>query len=88
MLLGTRALVPERGIPARGIRSVSAVLEPPAETLPFSAPAPSADTEGQLDLNGNDVTDAVATYRFGSDGSLYESHSPQTELPKLGPPKS
>ena len=34
------------------------------------------------------ITDAVAKYKLDSDGSLYELHSPQTQLPRLGSPKS
>ena len=49
--------------------------------------APDA-TEGPVDLMGNEVTDAVAKYKFDATGSLYETHSPQTELPRLGSPKS
>ena len=44
--------------------------------------------DGYLDLYGNEVTDAIATYTFDKSGSLYELHSPQTELPRLGIPKS
>jgi hypothetical protein len=44
--------------------------------------------DGFVDMYGNDVTDAVATYTFDRTGSLYELHSPQTELPRLGIPKS
>ena len=44
--------------------------------------------DGPVDLYGNEVTEAVATYRFDATGSLYETHSPQTELPRLGSPKS
>jgi hypothetical protein len=43
---------------------------------------------GFVDLYGNEVTDAIATYTFDQAGSLYELHSPQTELPRLGMPKS
>jgi hypothetical protein len=43
---------------------------------------------GFVDRYGNEVTDAVATYTFDGAGSLYELHSPQTELPRLGIPKS
>jgi hypothetical protein len=38
------------------------------------------------DLHGNDVTDAVARYKLDAAGSLYEVHSPQTELPRLRAP--
>jgi hypothetical protein len=46
------------------------------------------EEEGEMDLYGNDVTAAVASYRLDAAGTLYEAHSPQTQLPKLGPPKS
>jgi hypothetical protein len=41
-----------------------------------------------IDLYGNDVADAVAKYKLDATGSLYELHSPRTELPRLGSPKS
>jgi hypothetical protein len=46
------------------------------------------DTYDMVDLFGNQVTDAVAKYKFDPAGSLYEVHSPRTELPRLVPPKS
>lgn len=52
------------------------------------ADRPSADDGGVVDLYGNEVTDAIATYGVDPAGSLYELHSPQTELPRLGSPKS
>jgi hypothetical protein len=51
------------------------------------APAHS-DSDGTVDLYGNEVIDAVATYSLDPTGSLYELHSPQTELPRLASPKS
>ena len=44
--------------------------------------------DGARDLYGNDVASAVAKYSFDATGSLYEVHSPQTELPRLASPKS
>jgi hypothetical protein len=41
-----------------------------------------------VDLYGNEVSDAFATYSLDPAGSLYETHSPQTELPRLASPKS
>jgi hypothetical protein len=56
------------------------------------ASAPMGDFEDisspSLDLQGNEVTDAVATYELDEAGALYELHSPRTELPRLGSPKS
>lgn len=46
------------------------------------------DGESSTDLFGNEVTDAVAKYKLDAEGSLYELHSPHTELPHLGSPKS
>ena len=49
----------------------------------------SPTTEGAaVDLYGNEVSDAIATYSLDPAGSLYELHSPQTELPRLAEPKS
>jgi hypothetical protein len=50
--------------------------------------APRAETAATIDLYGNEVSDAVAEYTVDPAGSLYELHSPQTELPRLGIPKS
>ena len=41
-----------------------------------------------LDAYGNEVANAVAEYSLDPAGSLYELHSPQIELPRLGSPKS
>jgi len=51
-------------------------------------PAREREDEDEIDLYGNDVSDAVAKYKLDSDGSLYELHSPQTQLPRLGSPRS
>lgn len=67
-----------------------------AQTATTLAPEPSdteekeekKDAERPVDLYGNEVTDAVAKYRFDATGSLYETHSPQTDLPRLASPKS
>ena len=78
--------------------------EPPsAVATPATSPAPSddvtsgtsaqdfqdpSDADGPVDLYGNEVTNAIAKYKFDATGSLYETHSPQTELPRLSSPKS
>ena len=59
--------------------------------LPYAQPdanAPGMDEESTTDLYGNDVTAAVARYKLDATGSLYEAHSPQTQMAKLGSPKS
>ncbi len=49
--------------------------------------APEGRDETAVDLYGNAVSSAVATYQIDATGSLYELHSPQTEVPQLKPPK-
>jgi hypothetical protein len=41
-----------------------------------------------LDAYGNEITNAVAEYSLDPAGALYEVHTPQVELPRLGSPKS
>jgi len=50
--------------------------------------APAPDLPQTVDLYGNEVTDAVAKYQLDATGSVYELHSPETEVPKLAPPKT
>ncbi len=59
-----------------------------AGVVPDSPLADPDPEEGPADLLGNPVTDAVARYKCDATGSLYELHSPQTEVPKLRPPKT
>ena len=65
---------------------------PPREPLTQPEETPRDDTGEDMDANidfyGNDVSSAVATYSLDALGSLYEEHSPQTELPRLGSPKT
>ena len=46
------------------------------------------DAKGLPDLYGNEVSDAVARFKLDDAGSLYEVHSPETELPRLASPIS
>lgn len=67
----------------------STVITPKEATTPVDArDQQTPDADGPVDLYGNEVTEAVAKYKFDATGSLYETHSPQTELPRLGSPKS
>jgi hypothetical protein len=58
---------------------------PPPHVTP-----PSRDTlaEDAVDAYGNEITNAVAEYTLDGAGTLYELHSPQVELPRLGSPES
>jgi len=46
------------------------------------------DAKGLPDLYGNEVREAMTKYKLDETGSLYEVHSPQTELPRLASPTS
>jgi hypothetical protein len=41
-----------------------------------------------VDVAGNEVVAAIAKYKIDATGSLYELHSPQTDLPHLSSPKT
>jgi hypothetical protein len=43
--------------------------------------------EAPLDFNGNEIRQAIARYKVDPTGVLYEEHSPDTEVPRLAPPK-
>ena len=77
----------------RGTSTSTRVIPSSTERpLPYAQPdgpnAPGMDEESTTDLYGNDVTAAVARYKLDAAGSLYEAHSPQTQMAKLGSPKS
>lgn len=71
--------------PAADITQPSASHHPDTDWL---MPPLEDDDDVVVDLIGNEVTPAVATYTIDASGSPYEVHSPQTELPRLGSPKS
>ena len=43
--------------------------------------------DASLDFNGNEVRRAVTHYKVDPLGAIYEEHSPETEVPRLGSPK-
>ena len=51
-------------------------------------PNTDADADPTVDFYGNEVTVAVAEYKIDAVGRLYELHSSQSALPRLGSPKS
>ena len=63
-------------------------LEMVREPVAVAPPVTLEPADATLDLYGNDVSPAVATYSFDALGSPYEVHSPQTELPRPGSPKT
>jgi len=87
------------GVPGRADSSGKLAYHVPAGSrLPAVPPAPSVFPEGPLDellegetrtaLQGDEVSDALATYGIDGAGKLYEVHSPETEVPKLGRPST
>ena len=52
----------------------------------IASPFGEQSSEPRVDLYGNDVDAAVTDYRYDEASGLYESHSPDTEIPKLSPP--
>jgi hypothetical protein len=46
-----------------------------------------ADADPRFDLFGNEIEEAVADYRIDLRGSVYERHSPETAVPRLGSPE-
>ena len=44
------------------------------------------DAPQRLDVRGNEIARPVARYRVDERGSLYEVHSPETEVPRLKAP--
>ncbi len=42
--------------------------------------------ESHLDVYGNEIQDAITDYRVDTQGVMYEFHSPETEVARLGPP--
>jgi len=83
---------PHHVTPTQSIAASTPEPQPPRAPVARVEPTPSddisEDADVLIDLYGNDVSPAVATYSFDALGSLYEEHSPQTELPRLGSPKT
>ena len=87
MILGCAHLAPELIAPPHA--TASAIMTVPSSTdVPPSFGPAEPDNDGTIDLYGNDVTDAVARYKLDAEGTLYELHSPQTQLPRLARPKA
>jgi hypothetical protein len=72
--------------PALGERADTSAVS--ANNAAAAVEVEEQDAKGSPDLYGNEVSDAVARYRLDDAGSLYEVHSPQTELPRLAAPIS
>jgi hypothetical protein len=82
--------------------ALARTLVVPPQTAQLPAPLARDETQllpGQLldldnddlgtavDLEGDEVTEALAKYRTDADGNLYELHAPHTEVARLGSPE-
>lgn len=62
-------------------------LSSPAITdVPAASPKLADQDTPRVDLYGNEVEDAIGDYRVDGTGDLYEAHSPDTEVTRLGAP--
>jgi hypothetical protein len=73
---------------AIGILLLTSSAVPTSQGVTITSSTAPRDTDERTDVYGNDVAPAVATYSLDADGSPYEVHSPHTEIPRLGSPKS
>ena len=85
---------------ARGIWSETAVQAPEpriqyeADTTAVSDPADGAELlweageTGRVDRYGNPIETAIGDYRIDRSGEIYERHSPDTAVPRLGVPSA
>jgi hypothetical protein len=98
LLFGSSLLVPDLLFPqvTRGLRyeartappgaSSSASLIDPGPVAGGETSAVDNDAPQRLDVRGNEIARPVARYRVDERGSLYEVHSPETEVPRLKSP--
>jgi hypothetical protein len=98
LLLGSTLLVPDLLLNQITItRPYEVSTAPPAASSSASLIEPGAvgggeaspidnDASQRLDVRGNEIARPVARYRVDERGSLYEVHSPETEVPRLKSP--
>jgi hypothetical protein len=90
-LLAGRAIVP--AALASPIAATSAeITAQPSTGMGEVISAPQMEGEEpadpRVDLLGNEIEDAIADYRFDVGGGIYERHSPETAVPRLGSPST
>ena len=86
LIFDSGTATPAQYAPRSTPSSTSASLIDPG-AADANGPGARADEAPQrLDVRGNEIARPVARYRLDERGSLYEIHSPQTEVPRLKPP--
>lgn len=89
LVLVARGIWSETAIPASGAR-----IEYDAGTTAVSDPADSAELpwdggeSHRVDRYGNPIETAIGDYRIDRSGEMYERHSPDTAVPRLGVPSA
>jgi len=71
---------------ARGIHAPAHAHRTPAASPTRPPREAGDDAPRRIDLRGNEIARPVARYRVDARGTLYEVHSPQTEVPRLKAP--
>jgi hypothetical protein len=61
-------------------------IVPPAPTSLMPDGGDQGDGMSKTDLEGDEVSPALATYGIDGEGNLFEVHSPHTEVPRLAGP--
>ena len=79
------------------MQPITVVTQPHVDTTSFIDEIPADPREGKgvpddwaasrVDVNGNEIDDAVGDYRVDLRGEMYERHAPDTALPHLGAPR-
>ena len=68
------------------VDTTSFIDEIPADPMQWRG-VPEDWPASRVDLNGNEIDDAVGDYRVDLRGEMYERHAPDTALPHLGEPR-
>ncbi len=68
-----------------GIATSFSATAADARSLSSSSSKPTFEPRGpRIDVYGNVVHHAIAQYEIDVEGDVYERHSPETALPKVG----
>lgn len=75
-------------VPEARQTETTSISIPLVEDAAAEEAAPTADShlQPQFDVYGNQIDEAVGEYHVDPRGELYERHSPDTAILKLGPP--
>jgi hypothetical protein len=75
-------------IAATSAEITALTLAPGGEVAGASPVEQNVSPDPRVDLLGNEIEDALADYRIDLGGGVYESHSPDTAVQRLGSPST